>query len=520
MPSQSPLRTGQRLELGVVSLLTLGVYVLLYLVQRQLSDHGLAASVPFVFPRTDVDPDQVQRSLHAYLLLVGISCVLYAWVLVRVSRWRGGLVTALLLGVPAVLHVLALPTRPTLSMDAYSYLAHGYLAAHPPLNPYVQEASAVAAYPYGESLRQLGWLPLHAQSPYGPVWTQLERLVVMTTGPDADTGQILIKVPVVAATWGSAMLIFALARRLVPPLRWTAVTGWLWSPITLVEFGGDGHIDAVMIFLVLLACYAAVRGWGYVTTVALGLAVAVKHLPAVFAPLLLAMLWRHADSRAGVLVRIACGGVTVLALLALAFAPFWVGGATFAGVRESGRLYSSWSPSGLLLTLVRTRVDGPASERLTQALLISVLIIIVLLVSTRVAGPRQMLRGAAVIGCASFALLPGGWPWYAALPLALVLCLPTFGARVLVIVLTVTTRSIAAFGELQMLGQVPYADTADIDGLVGVTIPGLCCVIMAIVLWRGEPASAGVADGPGPLQGIDVRRGRRPSPRSERRVRL
>ena len=490
------MRTGQRLELGAVSLLTVGVYVLLYLVQVQFFDHGLAASVPFVWPRTDVDPQQVQRNLSAYLLLVGISCVLYTWVLFRVSNWRGGFMTALLLGVPAVLHILALPTRPTLSMDAYSYLAHGYLAAHPPLNPYVQEASAVAAYPYGESLRQLGWLPLHAQSPYGPLWTQLERLVVMSTGPDADTGQVLIKVPVVAATWGSAMLIFALVRRLVPQLRWTAIAGWLWSPISLVELGGDGHIDAVMIFLVLLACYAGVRGWGYLTTVALGLAVAVKYLPAVLAPPLLGMVWRQADSRAGVVVKIACGGVTLLALLALAFAPFWVGGPTFVGARESGRLYRSWSPSGLLLTLVGARVADPAAERITQALLVSVLIIIVLLVSTRIAGPRQMLRGVAVIACASFALLPGGWPWYAALPFALVLCLPTFGAQILVIVLTATTRSIAAFGDLQMLGQVPYADTVDIDGLVGVTIPGLCSVIGAIILWWREPASAGVAEVP------------------------
>lgn len=485
--SQPQMRTGKQLELGAVSLLTVGVYVLLYLVQRQLFDHGLVDSVPFVFPRTDVDPDQVRRSLNACLLLTGVSCVLYTWVLLRVSRWRGGFVRVLLLGVPAVLHVLALPTRPTLSMDPYSYLAHGYLAAHPPLNPYVEEASAVAAFPYGESLRQLGWLPLHAQSPYGPVWTHLERLVVMTTGPDADTGQVLIKIPVLAAMWGSAMLIFALARRLVPQLRWTAVTGWLWSPISLVEFGGDGHIDAVMIFFVLLACYAGVRGWAYLTTVSLGLAVAVKYLPAVLAPPLLWMLWRRAESRAGVVVKIAGGGVTVVALLALAFAPFWVGGPTFAGVRESGRLYSTWSPSGLLLILVRTGIASPAAERITQALLVSVLIIIVLLVCTRVAGPRQMIRGVAVIACASFALLPGGWPWYAALPLALVLCLPTFGARILVIVLTVTTRSVAAFGILQMLGQVPYADGSDIDGLVGVTIPGLCCLVAAIVLWWREP---------------------------------
>ena len=79
------MRTGQRLELGAASLLTVGVYVLLYLVQMQLFNHGLASSVPFAWPRTDVDPQQVQRSLNTYLLLVGISSVLYTWVLLRVS---------------------------------------------------------------------------------------------------------------------------------------------------------------------------------------------------------------------------------------------------------------------------------------------------------------------------------------------------------------------------------------------------------------------------------------------------
>ncbi len=498
---QPLMRTGQRLELGVVALLTVGVYILLYLVQVQLAEHGLETSVPFVFPRTDVDPQQVRRILSAYLLLVAISCLLYTWVLFRVSRWRGRFMAALVLAVPALLHLLALPTRPTLSMDPYSYLAHGYLAAHPPLNPYVQEAFAVAAYPYGESLGQFGWLPLHPQTPYGPLWTQLERLVVMITGSDVESGQVLIKVPVVAATWGSAVVIFAIARRLVPQLRWTAVAGWLWSPITLVEFGADGHIDAVMIFLVLLACYAGVRGWAYLTTVALGLAVAVKYLPAVLAPPLLAMLWHRSDSKPLLVIKVACGGATLLALTALAFAPFWVGAATFAGTRESGRLYSGWSPSGLILTLVRARVADPAAEQITQALLVSILIIIVVLVSTQVAGDRQLVRGVAVIACTSFALLPGGWPWYAALPLALVLCLPTFGARILVVVLTATTRSIAAFGDLQMLGQVPYADTTDLDGLVGVTIPGLFSIIMALVLWwrerRPPPSSRTWVDSPG-----------------------
>ena len=483
------MQTRQRVELASVSALTVVDYVLLYLVQRRLFVHGLGASSPFVWPRTNVDPQLVQGTLSAYLLLVGISCLLYSWMLVRVSRWRGAVMTAVFIAVPAVLHLFALSARPTLSMDAYSYLAHGYLAAHPPLNPYVQEASVVAVYPYGDTLRQLGWLPLHPQSPYGPLWTQLERFTVLMTGPDADMGQWLIRVPVLASTWGSALLIFALASRFVPHLRWTATVGWLWSPISLVELAGDGHIDAVMVFFVLLTFYAVVRGWGYLTIVALGLAVAVKYLPAVFAPPLVWTLWTQADSKRKLLTRIASGGLTVLTLLTLAFAPFWVGWQTFAGVRESGRLFSSWTPSGLLLTAVGANVADPQSEWITQALLLSVLGFVVLFVSMRVAGSCQLLRGGAVIACASFAILPGGWPWYAVLPIALVLCVPTLSAQVLVVVMTVSTRSIAAFGDLQTLGLVPYENTLDLDGLIGVTIPGLCCTILAAALWWREPQS-------------------------------
>ena len=71
----------------------------------------------------------------------------------------------------------------------------------------------------------------------------------------------------------------------------------------------------------------------------------------------------------------------------------------------------------------------------------------------------------------------------AALPVAVLLCVSSVGARIAVLVLTVTTRSIAAFGQLQVLGAVPIVGSADIDGFVGVSLPALICLPIAVIMW-------------------------------------
>jgi hypothetical protein len=69
------------------------------------------------------------------------------------------------------------------------------------------------------------------------------------------------------------------------------------------------------------------------------------------------------------------------------------------------------------------------------------------------------------------------------LPVALLLCISSVGARIAVLVLTVTTRSIAAFGQLQVLGAVPLVQSADIDGFIGVSLPTLICLPLAVIMW-------------------------------------
>jgi alpha-1,6-mannosyltransferase len=469
-----------------MSALTAMGYAALYRVQRSLSDNGLATSTPNKFPRTDVDLTRAANDVWTYLGIVAVLCLLYAWVLFRASRWTGSVETACLVAVPILIQLGLLFLRPTLSIDAYSYLAHGYLAAEPPLNPYQQEAAAVSEQPYGELLRQLGWLPMHPQSPYGPAWTQVERVVVDLTGPNLEAARVLIKAPALAAAWGSAVIIFLLARRVAASLRWPGLLAWLWSPIVIVEFAGDGHNDAVMIFFVLVALSCCVRGWAYRATLALGLAVLIKHLPLIFAPLILVALLRRAGPAWRVLARIALAVVTTVALAALAFGRYWMGLATFIGVARSGTPYPAWTPAGLIVSYVRRSMSEAAAIELTQEILVGLLLVVVLAVSLLVRTPRQLLRGSAVVALAAFALLPGGWPWYAALPVAMLVCLPTVGALLLVLTLTVTTRSIAIFGNLQILGAVPLEHSVDIDGLVGVMAPALICLPVAIWQWIRE----------------------------------
>jgi alpha-1,6-mannosyltransferase len=474
------------LELGILSALTGICYAALYRVQRSLSDNGVATSTPYEFPRTDVDFTKAANDLWTYLGLVTVLCLLYAWVLFRASRWTSSVELACLVAVPILIQLTLLFLRPTLSIDAYSYLAHGYLAAEPSLNPYQQEAAAGSELPYGEFLLQLGWLPVHPQTPYGPVWTQVERVVVDLTGPNLEVARVLIKAPALAAAWGSAVMIFLLARRVAASLRWPALLGWLWSPIVMVEFAGDGHNDAVMIFFVLVALYCCVRGCAYWATLALGLAVLIKYLPLIFAPLILVALLRRPVPVWSVLVRIALAAVSTVALAALSFGRAWVGLATFTGIARSGTPYPAWTPAGLLVTYVRHWVSEEAALKLTQQILVGLLMLVVLIVSLSVRTPRQLLRSSAVVALAAFALLPGGWPWYAALSVGILVCLPTIGARVLVLTLTVATRSIAVFGNLQILGAVPLEHSVDIDGFVGVMAPALICIPIAIWQWIGE----------------------------------
>ncbi|MDQ5825887.1 MAG: hypothetical protein M3441_16965 [Chloroflexota bacterium] len=118
-------------------------------------------------------------------------------------------------------------------------------------------------------------------------------------------------------------------------LRFGALLFYIWNPLLLIEFGGNGHNDAVMLTFVLLAFWLHLLGRWRLAALALGLATLVKLVAILFLPgYLWLLLWegyRAGGARDGVR-RYAQGvwwGVQAMAIVAVAwvvlYIPFWEG---------------------------------------------------------------------------------------------------------------------------------------------------------------------------------------------------
>ena len=117
------------------------------------------------------------------------------------------------------------------------------------------------------------------------------------------------------------------------------VLAFAWNPLLAIEVAGSGHIDIVGALLLVVSAAALVRRWRATAAVALGLAIAVKFLPAVLLPL----YWKRVRIRDAALAA---------AVVGLLYVPFL----------DHGRI-----PIGSLGTYVRDfRFNGPVFAALHQ----------------------------------------------------------------------------------------------------------------------------------------------------------
>jgi hypothetical protein len=91
------------------------------------------------------------------------------------------------------------------------------------------------------------------------------------------------------------------------------VLAYAWHPLLATNVAGSGHIDIVGVLLLLVSAAALGRRWRMIAAIAFGMAIAVKFLPIVLAPL----YWRRVRIR-DVLV-----AVLVVVMLYLPFLEQW-----------------------------------------------------------------------------------------------------------------------------------------------------------------------------------------------------
>jgi hypothetical protein len=197
------------------------------------------------------------------------------------------------------------------------------------------------------------------------------------------------KIAFVVCDIAIVLLLFNVLHRSGQGEHW--VLAYAWHPLLATNVAGSGHIDIVGVLLLLVSAAALGRRWRMIAAIAFGLAVAVKFLPIVLAPL----YWRR------VRIRDALVAALVVVMLYVPFLEHW-------------RI-----PIGSLGVYVqRFRFNDPifaTLERVASPGIVAGLALLVGLVTAawlRSKPPAQWADNWAWPMAASLACAPVVYPWY------------------------------------------------------------------------------------------------------------
>lgn len=432
--------------------LSVALYALSWMVERGLARNEVEAWPNILespFPAPSVPLLLVQAVTYVAATLAIFWCYVAVLSMCRRGELQGR-ARAWSLTIPVLINLMLVPMVPRLSQDLFSYFAHGLLGVIPGDNPLTQPADAVRDAVVGANLVEYGWHTYPGVTPYGILWTRTEVAIAALSHGDVYTGMLLFKAVAVTASLGSGALIWMALARISPRLQLLGTLAYLWNPLVLMEFAGEGHNDALMIFFVLAALLACVSFRPAVSVAAQLLGAMTKYVPVLFLPSQLVFLWRRRGTNAAALMlELIAAAAVAVALAVLLYARFWQGfHASFFGLLHRQFPNGLLSLYGLLGLLLRRTPLKPLSGAL-QALLLTVPLAIYLVWSSvRLRDARDLTRSWAWISVI-FMLVssPDYWPWYATMPIALMCVADAEEFFWLVLLLSLTGR-VAAPSEL------------------------------------------------------------------------
>ena len=310
--------------------------------------------------------------------------------------------------IPIVFRLLLLTTTPTLSDDVYRYMWDGNVAAAG-FNPYAYALDAPELDSLHIPARELANNP-SLGSPYLPV----AQVTFAATASVAPSEPLALQTVMVGFDLAAAAVIVALLRMASLPMR--RVMLYLWNPLVVIEVAHGAHLDALMVFLALLAVYltllqpASRAMWA--APVILALATLTKPLPLLLLPVLWPR-WRWSQ-------RLVYGSTMVAILVPFGSTADWglTSGSAGTGVFGAARVYSGWSfNSGIYHwfsgELDRWGIADPdVLTRFTVVTLMVAVLVVVWVFARQRGSPRDTLRLGALVMMAYALLTPTFHPWY------------------------------------------------------------------------------------------------------------
>ena len=351
-------------------------------------------------------PRYTALSGEAFLLAVGGLSALYLLGLWLTRRLGGTLAALLLLGlVPAALAVALLPGYPLLSNDVFKYVMTGRILAVYGENPFLR---VPADFPDDRFHDLVYWKAV--VNAHGPLWRGAEGLSALAGGERCASAIMAMKAWPILAYLATCGALYAILRAWQPDRALSGALLYAWSPLVFLETAQNGHNDVVAALPALVAVWLGVRGrWRWAFPL-LAVAVLVKPTAAALGPLLLVAAAR--EGRAS-LAAAAQGIAIALALVVMAYAPFWAGPRTLAGL-DRDDIFSA-SPAELVLHALQA-AGWPLDRAMVVAggLASGLFALLFLLVLLAVWRRQVSLPGAAAATYLAYLLVGAQWfnPWY------------------------------------------------------------------------------------------------------------
>jgi hypothetical protein len=261
------------------------------------------------------------RLIISFVVLGGSYWFAYQWA--GLARGRAAWV-AVLVGA-ALQAAILIYMAPFNSTDIFDNISHGRMLGLFHVNPFHYVAGQFPRDPF---TRFNGWPD--APSAYGPLWEQVAAVTARIAGNGMVQNVIAFKL-LPGLFWAGCVAMVAIILRKRAP--GSALKGTLfiaWNPVALFEIFGNGHNDPSFLLWVAVAVWAMLERRYTIAILSLVVGTLFKFMPAVLIPAagLIALqelpTWKR---RVGFVLPTSALSV---ALIALAYAPFWEGTRTLS----------------------------------------------------------------------------------------------------------------------------------------------------------------------------------------------
>ena len=243
------------------------------------------------------------------------------------SRWL------FLLLIGAAIFGLTLLLQPAIfSDDVFRYIVSGRMLTLYHVDPMTTAAAQFPHDPY------LAWISQPTVNVYGPLWLTFASLLVRIGGTPVSM-LLLFKGVALLFHLLNCVLLWAILGRIAPARRLVGTLLYAWNPLALIELAGNGHNEAVLICLLLLATWLHVQEkgrWYEIGALALfSLAIAINFIALLVVVMYIWFIVRRYSGIASVAWNAGWRILLVLGIIALIYIPYWHGATTYLAITSS-----------------------------------------------------------------------------------------------------------------------------------------------------------------------------------------